>query len=228
MSLRDEQLKHLKEMILKMASLVEVSIRDCVRALVTQDVSIAEGVITADHTINAYDVQIDEECIRLIARRQPVGRDLRFITTGMKITTDLERIADHAVNIAERARKLFETPPMKAYSDISRMREIAQRMVKDAIDSFVNEDRAMAQDVIERDEEVDDLNSSVVNDLMALMTKEPGNIIQASQLIYISRNIERIGDHATNIAEMVIYMVEGRIVRHMADLAGSQPPTQEQ
>ncbi|KWT78402.1 phosphate signaling complex protein PhoU [Candidatus Magnetominusculus xianensis] len=223
MAIRDDELKHLKEMILKMASLVESSIRDSIRALVTQEPSIANAVITADHTINAFDVQIDEECIRLIARRQPVGRDLRFITTGMKITSDLERIADHAVNIAERALKLFEVHPMKAYSDLSRMREIAQRMVKDAIDSFVNEDKALAQEVIDRDAEVDDLNSSVVNELMLVMTKEPGNIVQASQLIYISRNIERIGDHATNIAEMVIYMVDGRIVRHMADITGQTP-----
>ncbi|MBF0458299.1 MAG: phosphate signaling complex protein PhoU [Nitrospirae bacterium] len=223
MAIRDEELKHLKEMILKMASLVEASIRDSVRALVTQEPSIANAVIAADHTINAYDVQIDEECIRLIARRQPVGRDLRFITMGMKITTDLERIADHAVNIAERAIKLFETTPMMAYSDLSRMREIAQRMVKDAIDSFVNEDKILAKDVIERDEEVDDLNASVVNELMLVMTKEPENIVQASQLIYISRNIERIGDHATNIAEMVIYMVDGRIIRHMADITGQEP-----
>lgn len=223
MAIRDDELKHLKEMILKMASLVESSIRDSIRALVTQEPSIANAVIAADYTINAFDVQIDEECIRLIARRQPVGRDLRFITTGMKITSDLERIADHAVNIAERALKLFEVHPMKAYSDLSRMREIAQRMVKDAIDSFVNEDKALAQEVIDRDAEVDDLNSSVVNDLMLVMTKDPGNIVQASQLIYISRNIERIGDHATNIAEMVIYMVDGRIVRHMADLTGQTP-----
>ncbi|MBF0487133.1 MAG: phosphate signaling complex protein PhoU [Nitrospirae bacterium] len=223
MAIRDNELKHLKEMILKMASLVEVSIRDSVRALVTQEPSIANSVIAADLLINTYDVQIDEECIRLIARRQPVGRDLRFITTGMKITTDLERIADHAVNIAERALKLSEASPMRAYSDLSIMREIVQRMVKDAIDSFVNEDKALAKDVIERDEEVDDLNASVVNELMLVMTKEQGNVVHASQLIYISRNIERIGDHATNIAEMIIYMVDGRMIRHLADTTG-QPP----
>ncbi|MBF0515878.1 MAG: phosphate signaling complex protein PhoU [Nitrospirae bacterium] len=223
MPIRDDELKHLKEMILKMASLVESSIRDSVRALVTQESSIANGVITADLAINAYDVQIDEECIRLIARRQPVGKDLRFITTGMKITTDLERIADHAVNIAGRARKLIDSNPTKTYADISRMREIVQRMVKDAIDSFVKEDKALANDVIKRDVEVDDLNSSVVNELMLVMTQNPVNIVQASQLIYISRDIERIGDHATNIAEMVIYMVDGRIIRHMADITGHQP-----
>ncbi|MBF0318181.1 MAG: phosphate signaling complex protein PhoU [Nitrospirae bacterium] len=223
MAIRPDELKHLKEMILKMASLVEASIRDCVRALVTQEPIIAKGVIAADLTINAFDVQIDEECIRLIARRQPVGRDLRFITTGMKITSDLERIADHAVNIAERALKLSEAHPMKAYSDIARMREIVQRMVKDAIDSFVNEDKGLAKDVIERDDEVDEINSSIVNELMLVMAKEPENIVQASQLIYISRNIERIGDHATNIAEVIIYMVDGRIVRHMADITGQTP-----
>ncbi|QWR78305.1 phosphate signaling complex protein PhoU [Candidatus Magnetomonas plexicatena] len=218
MPIRDDELKTLKEMILKMASLVESAIRDSVRSLIESNAGLAQTVIENDHIVNALDVNIDEECIRLIARRQPMGRDLRFLTTGMKITTDLERIADHAVNIAEKSITLMESPQIMSYSEISRMREITQMMVKDAIDSFVNEDKALSVAVINRDDEVDDLNDTIIDGLLSIMTRNPDSIIQASQLIYISRNLERIADHSTNIAEVVIYMVEGKIVRHMGDI----------
>ncbi|MBF0467090.1 MAG: phosphate signaling complex protein PhoU [Nitrospirae bacterium] len=219
MPIRDDELKSLKDMILKMASLVESAIRDSVRSLIESNAGLAQSVIENDHIVNALDVNIDEECIRLIARRQPMGRDLRFLTTGMKITTDLERIADHAVNIAEKSVILMESPPIMSYSEISRMREITQMMVKDAIDSFVNEDKALSVAVINRDDEVDDLNDTIIDGLLSIMTHNPDSIIQASQLIYISRNLERIADHSTNISEVVIYMVEGKIVRHMADIS---------
>ncbi|MBF0520858.1 MAG: phosphate signaling complex protein PhoU [Nitrospirae bacterium] len=219
MPIRDDELKSLKDMILKMASLVESAIRDSVRSLIESNADLAQSVIENDHIVNALDVNIDEECIRLIARRQPMGRDLRFLTTGMKITTDLERIADHAVNIAEKSIKLMESPQIMSYSEISRMREITQMMVKDAIDSFVNEDKALSVAVINRDDEVDDLNDTIIDGLLSIMTHNPDSIIQASQLIYISRNLERIADHSTNISEVVIYMVEGKIVRHMADIS---------
>ncbi|MBF0563717.1 MAG: phosphate signaling complex protein PhoU [Nitrospirae bacterium] len=218
MSFKTEELKRLKETILKMASLVEVAIRDSVKSLVEREAQLSDAVIKNDHVINTLDVQIDEECIRLIARRQPVARDLRFITTGMKITTDLERIADHAVNIAEKSRDLNDMPVTRAYNDISKMREVVQRMVKDAIDSFVNEDRKLAKDVIIRDDEVDDLNASIIDDLISTMIENSASVIQSTKLTYISRNLERIADLAVNISEMVIYMVEGRIIRHMANL----------
>jgi phosphate transport system protein len=202
-------------MLLKMASLVEQSIKNSVRSLTERDSKLAHRVINEDQIINTYDVRIDEECIRLLALKQPMGRDLRFITTAMKITTDLERIADNAVNIAERALELNEEPLLKPYIDIPRMREVAQGMVRDAINAFVEEDKHLAMDVIMRDDEVDDLNEMVLQELMFIMTQDPSTVSRAMKISYVSKYLERIGDHATNIAEMVIYMVEGKIIRHM-------------
>ncbi len=215
MPVREEELKHLKTMLLKMAALVELAIKNSVRSLTERDTKLAHRVINEDQIINTYDVKIDEECIRLLALKQPMGKDLRFITTAMKITTDLERIADNAVNIAERAIELNEEPLLKPYIDIPRMREIAQGMVRDAIKAFVHEDKHLAMDVIMRDDEVDELNEMVLKELMFIMTQDPSTVSRAMKISYVSKYLERIGDHATNIAEMVIYMVEGRIIRHM-------------
>ncbi len=215
MPVRMEELEHLKGMLVKMAGLVELSIKNSVRSLTERDSVLARKVIEDDHIINTYDVQIDEECIRLLALKQPMGKDLRFITTGMKITTDLERIADNSVNIAERALELNKEPLLKPYIDIPRMREVAQGMVRDAIDAFIHEDKRLAMDVIMRDDEVDDLNQMVLEELMFIMTQDPSTVYRAMKISYVSKYLERIGDHATNIAEMVIYMVEGRIIRHM-------------
>jgi phosphate transport system protein len=209
------ELENLKDMLLKMASHVERSIKDSVRALTERDSALAEKVIRDDRIVNTYDVKIDEECIRLLALKQPMGKDLRFITTAMKITTDLERIADNAVNIAERAIELNEEPLLKPYIDIPRMREVAQGMVRDAIDAFVNEDKRLAMDVIMRDDEVDDLNDMVLKELMFIMTQDPSTVSRAMKISYVSKYLERIADHATNVAEMVVYMVDGRIIRHM-------------
>ncbi len=215
MPVREEELRRLKDMLLKMASLVEQSIKKAVKSLTDRDSTLAHQVINEDQVINTYDVKIDEECIRLLALKQPMGKDLRFITTAMKITTDLERIADNAVNIAERALELNEEPLLKPYIDIPRMREIAQGMVRDAIKAFVEEDKHLAMDVIMRDDEVDDLNEMVLQELMFIMTQDPSTVSRAMKISYVSKYLERIGDHATNIAEMVIYMVEGKIIRHM-------------
>jgi len=144
-----------------------------------------------------------------------MGKDLRFITTAMKITTDLERIADNAVNIAERALELNEEPLLKPYIDIPKMSRIAQGMVRDTIDAFINEDKQLAKDVIMRDDEVDDLNETVIKELMFIMTQDPSTVTRAVKISYISKYLERIADHSTNIAETVIYMVEGKIIRHM-------------
>jgi len=216
MRITAEELEHLKREILKMAALVEHAVRDSVMSLTGRDSDLAKRVILDDHRVNAFDVRIDEECIRLIALKQPMAKDLRFITTAMKITTDLERIADNAVNIAERAIELNEEPLLKPYIDIPRMREIAQGMVRDAIGAFVGEDKKMAMDVIMRDDEVDELNGSVLKELMFIMTQDPATVYRAMKISYVSKYLERIADHATNIAEMVIYMVEGRFVRHLA------------
>jgi phosphate transport system protein len=219
MPVRENELRALKETILKMASLVEAAIRDSIKSLMDRNEALAEKVIKNDHIINSFDVRIDEECIRLLALKQPMGKDLRFITTGMKITSDLERIADHAVNISERAIELKNEPFLRHYEEIPRMREIAQAMVRDAIDAFVREDTRLAKDVIMRDDEVDDLRSYLLKDLVSLMIQNPETVTHATRLSYIPRNLERIADHATNIAEMVIYMVEGRIIRHVADIS---------
>ena len=215
MPVREEELKHLKGLLLQMAGLVETSIRDSIRSLTERVSGLAHQVIKQDHKINTYDVKIDEECIRLIALKQPMGKDLRFITTAMKITTDLERIADNSVNIAERALELNEEPILKPYIDIPRMREVTQGMIRDAIDAFVNEDQRLALDVIMRDDEVDDLNDTVLKELIFLMTQDPSTVSRGMKISYVSKYLERIADHATNIAEMVIYMVEGKIIRHM-------------
>ena len=215
MTVRSSELGHLKEMLLKMAALVETSIRYSVESLVERESELAQQVIADDHKINAYDVLIDEECVRLLALKQPMGKDLRFITTAMKITTDLERIGDNAVNIAERALELNQEALLKPYIDIPRMSRIVQGMVRNSIDAFVNEDARLAREVIIRDDEVDDLNEIVWKELMFIMTQDPTTVSRAVKITYVSKYLERIGDHATNIAETVVYMVEGKIIRHM-------------
>lgn len=216
MAIFDEELRALIEKVLKLGSMVEQTISDSIKSLVERDSAIATHTIDNDHAVNAIDVEIDEECIRLIALRQPRARDLRLITTAMKITTDLERIGDLAVDVCERALELNEEPQLKPYIDIPRMAEIAQGMVKDALDAFVKRDSALARDVLTRDDLVDQLNYQVFNELLLFMIQDPKTISRAVKITYISKYLERIADHATNIAEMVVYLVEGKIIRHMA------------
>ncbi len=215
MTVFDDELQHLKEKILKMGSLVEDALKNSVQALVERDSTIARRVIDNDRIINTLDVEIDEESIRLIALRQPKAGDLRFITTAMKITTDLERMGDLAVNIAERAIELNEEPILKPYIDIPRMREIAQGMMRDALDAFVRKDKKLAMDVIMRDDEVDDLKHEVLKELAFFMAQDPTTVFRAMKISFVAQYLERLADHATNIAEMVIYLVEGKIIRHM-------------
>ena len=210
----DDELRNLKANVLKLSSMVETAIRNSVRSLVERNSELAREVIKNDHQINALEVSTDEECIRLIALRQPKAGDLRFITTVMKITTDLERIGDLAEDISERAIELNEEPPLKPYIDIPRMAEIAEGMLKDALDALVKKDVTLAREVIEKDDEVDSLNLQVFNELLFFMIQDPTNVSRATRITYVSKYLERIADHATNIAEMVIYMVEGKIVRH--------------
>lgn len=214
MSVFDDELRNLKEKILKMGLLVEAAIRDSIKSLIERDSELAREVIKKDHQINALDVEIDEECIRLIALRQPKAGDLRFITTAMKITTDLERMGDLAEDICERAIELNEEPPLKPYIDIPRMAEIAQGMLIDVLDAFMRKEPAIAYDVIKRDDEVDRLTVQVFNELLFFMIQDPKTVSRAVKITYIAKYLERIADHATNIAEMVIYMVEGKMIRH--------------
>lgn len=218
MTIFEDELRNLKEKILRMGSLVETAIRDSVGSLINRDSELAREVIRKDPQINALDVEIDEECIRLLALRQPKAGDLRFITTAMKITTDLERMGDLAESICERAIELNEEPVLKPYIDMPRMAEISQGMLRDALNALVKGDTTLAMDVIKRDDEVDCLNLQIFNELLFYMIQDPRNASRATRITYISKYIERIADHATNIAEMVIYMVEGRIIRHTASL----------
>ena len=209
-----EELEALKQTLLAMGGLVEDQIRRVMRALTERNDALAQEVIDRDQQVNAYDVEVDETCVNLLALHQPAAGDLRFITTAMKIVTDLERIGDQAVNIAQRALELNQEPQLKPYIDLPRMAERAQAMVKDSLDAFVSRDTGLARRVCGADEEVDALKEQIFRELLTFMMADPRAIPRAIRLILISRFLERVADHATNIAEMVIYMVEGKMVRH--------------
>jgi phosphate transport system protein len=209
-----EELADLKQTLLAMGALVEDQIRRVMRALVERDDALAREVIERDRDVNAYDVGVDEKCVELLALHQPAAGDLRFVTTAMKIVTDLERIGDQAVNIAQRALELNAEPQLKPYIDLPRMAEQAQRMVRASLDAFVARDTALARRVCADDRPVDALNHQIFRELLTYMMSDPTTIPRAIRLMLIARFLERVADHATNIAEMVVYMVESRMVRH--------------
>jgi len=217
----EEDLRKLREDILYMGGLVEDQIQKAVKSLVDRDSGMANIIIERDHEVNRLDVDIDDLCIRLLALHQPAGRDLRFITTGLKITTDLERIGDMAVNICERALELNQEPQLKPYIDIPRMAQIAEGMIRESLDAFVREDTDLALKVCKDDEQVDQLNSQIFREVISFMIGDPLTINRAMKLSSISKYLERIADHATNIAEMVIFMVKGKSIRHMKELPPS-------
>ena len=205
----EEELKKLHEEILYMGGLVEDQIQKAVKSLVERDSELAKIIIERDHEVNRLDVEIDDLCIRLLALHQPAGKDLRFITTGLKITTDLERIGDMAVNTCERALELNQEPQLKPYIDIPRMARIAQRMTRESLDAFVREDTSLALKVCKDDEEIDQLNSQIFREVITFMIEDPHTVSRAIKISSISKYLERMADHATNIAEMVIFMVKG-------------------
>jgi phosphate transport system protein len=209
-----EELEALKQTLLAMGGLVEDQIRRVMTALLERDSALAREVIERDQRVNAYDVEVDEKCVELLALHQPTAGDLRFITTAMKIVTDLERIGDQAVNIAQRALELNEEPQLKPYIDLPRMAEAAQRMVKESLDAFVARDTTLARQVCGEDSAVDALKEQVFRELLTFMMADARTIPRAIRLVLISRFLERVADHATNIAEMVIYMVDSKMVRH--------------
>jgi phosphate transport system protein len=213
---KEQDLEALKERVLKMGGFVEEAIKKSVTALVERDRNLAIEVIDGDAIVNNYDVEIEEECIRFLAIWQPSGSNLRFITTAIKIITDLERMGDLAVDIGERTVELNDEPPLKPYIDIPRMAEAAQKMLKDSLDAFVARDAALALNVCAADDFVDNLNHQIFNELLVYMLQDPKNISRAVRLTYITKYLERIADHATNIAEMVVYMVQGKVIRHTA------------
>jgi len=211
----DEELGALKEKILRMGAMVEEQIANSIKALVERDSDLGRRVIENDHRVNAMDVQIDEECLRLIALHQPMAGDLRFLTTAMKISTELERMSDLAENISERAIELNEEPQLKPYIDIPRMAQEALRMVKESLDAFVNRNSELARSVCKADDVIDDLNHQIFRELLSFMIEDPQTTTRAIRISFISKYLERIADHATNIAELVVYLVEGKIIRHM-------------
>jgi phosphate transport system protein len=213
----EKELQELKENLLKMAALVEEAIRDAVQSLAKRDSGLAERTFKIEDRINKLEIAIEEMCLKLLALRQPMAADLRFITSAMKIVTDLERMGDEAVNIAERAISLNQEPQLKPYIDIPKMAEIAQSMVKDVLDAFVNHDSKLARSVCERDDLVDGLNDQVVRELLTYMMSDPKTIPRAVHLMIVSRSLERIADHATNVAEGVIFMLDARVIKHHAD-----------
>ncbi len=210
----DEELKGLKNMLLEMASAVEQAIARAVKSLVSREDKIAREVIDSDTAINKMEIEVEDLCLKLLALHQPMAVDLRFIAAAMKINNDLERMGDEAVNIAERAVDLIAQPPLKPLIDIPRMAELAQKMAKDSIDAFVNLDGVLAQDVCVRDDAVDGLNDQVFRELLTYMIGNTATVERAVELILVARHLERIADHATNIAEEVIYIAEGKVIKH--------------
>jgi phosphate transport system protein len=212
-----KELESLKENLLKMASLVEKAIADAVQSLIKRDSELAQKTIASDDAINDLELAIDEMCLKMLALRQPMAIDLRFITAAMKIVTDLERMGDQAVNIAERAISLNQEPQLKPYIDLPRMAEIVQSMVKDVLDAFVRQDSQLARSVCARDDLVDGLNDQVFRELLTYMISDSKTITRSVHLMIVSRCLERIADHATNIAEDVIFMIDARVIKHHAE-----------
>jgi phosphate transport system protein len=209
-----EELERLKQTVLAMGALVEEQIRNAVQALVDRDHALARHVQEKEREVDRYDAEIDERCIELLALHQPTAIDLRFIMTAMKTVTDLERMGDQAESIARRAIEVNREPQLKPYIDLPRMAERAQRMVKGTLDALVARDTTLARRVLDDDDEVDALNDQIFRELITYMAADPRTIPRAIRLILIARSLERIADHATNVAEMVIYLVESKLVRH--------------
>ena len=210
----DQELQDLKEMVLRLGGMVEEQVSNAIQSLMDGNAELARETIKVDHLINKLEVEIDEKCIDILALRQPMGPDLRFVTTAIKIIDNLERMGDMAVNICERVIDIAAEPRLKVYLDIPRMADVAKQMLKGCLDAFVTRNTAQAQQVRLQDDTVDALMSQIFRELLSFMVEDPHTISRATRIMFIAKYIERIADHATNIAEMVIYMVEGRIVRH--------------
>ncbi len=219
-----EELQHVKDRTLRLGSVVEAMVEHAIAALVDRDSRLAETTIEDDNKADALEIDIDESCLRLLALYQPAAGDLRFITTAMKISTDLERMADQAVNICQRVIDLNEEPQLKPYIDIPLMSQLAQKMLRDSLDAFVRKDVALARAVITADNKVDALKRQVFRELLTFMMEDPRTIARAISVLLVSRHLERIADHATNIAEMVVFLVEGRNIRHAGGPHASANP----
>ena len=210
----DVELSELKGELVRMAALAETAIGLSVKALVSRDAEMARGVIASDDAINTLEIEIDERCLRTMALYQPEAKDLRLLAMALKINNDLERMGDQAVNIAERTLALLKEPLLKPLIDIPRMADLAQRMVKDSLDAFVRQDVELARSVCRRDDDVDRYDDQLFRELLTYMMQDPKAITRSVNLILVSRHLERIADHATNIAEDVVYLVQGRTIKH--------------
>jgi len=211
----EKELTQLKEKILEMGSLVEEQITASIKTYETRDLVLARQTIENDHNVNKMDVEVDDECIRLLALYQPTARDLRFITTAMKIATDLERMSDLSEDICERVIELAEEAPLTKYSQvIIGMADLSRKMVRGALQAFVEQNPVLAREVCTKDQDVDDLMRKIFTELLSDMVADPAIITRAIRISFIAKYIERIADHATNVAEVVVYLIEGKIIRH--------------
>jgi phosphate transport system protein len=208
------ELQDIKEKLIYLGALTEKAIESAMKSLMERDAGLARKVIEADAEIDRLDTELEEKCISVLALRQPAAKDLRFITTAIKITGHLERIGDMAVNIAEKAIILSQEPQLKPYIDLPRMSEIVRNMIKECLDSFVNEDLEIAEKVALEEDEVDKLNEQIFRELLTFMLEDPRTIHRATIIMQISKNLERVADHAKGVADMVIYLVTGKNIRH--------------
>ena len=214
-----EELARLKSRLLEMSSLAEALVERSVEALLERDADKAAAVVAGDSALDALEVEIDDACIHLLALQQPLARDLRLITMAMKIANDLERVGDHAVNIAQAVSHLAEQPAFAQFPEIEEMARIAREMLSDALDDFVRADAEAAREVCRRDDRVDGLHESMFRILLTHMMEDPRRIGASMSLFLVSRNLERIADLATNIAEDVVFLVEGRNIKHGVEVA---------
>jgi phosphate transport system protein len=219
----ESDLQALRHQLLTMGGLVEERVHSAVQALIHRREDEARRIIATDKEVNDLQMEIDNRCLKLLATQTPLAVDLRLITSAMKINADLERVGDQAVNVAENVLVLLPQPPLKPLIDIPRMAQVAEKMIRDALDAFVKRDAELARDVLRRDDEVDELKDQVFRELLTYMMADPGTIQRALSLILISRNLERIADHATNIAEDVIFITEAKDVRHHAEQQEPKP-----
>jgi phosphate transport system protein len=222
----DTEIQKLKEQILLMGGYVEKSIEEATQALIDREPQRFDKVHEFETIINRSHIEVDEACLKILARQSPLATDLRLIVAVIKINTDLERMGDQAVNISYNGKRYLEHPPLKPLIDLPRMAQEVRFMVREALDAFVKRDALMAADVLERDDSVDALKNHIFHELITYMGKDPQNIEQALNLILIARNLERLGDHATNIAEDVIFAVTGQDIRHGARKEPSTPASQ--
>ena len=213
----EQELESLREQLLVMGGRAETATRKAIRALERREPELADEVIGEDRIIDRLEIDIEERCVRLLALQQPMARDLRFITAALKISSDLERVGDHAVNIAEAAKHMAEVPRLAPAVDLPRMESLATAMLRDALDAFVRRDTDSARALCRRDDEVDEMNRQIRHELLAFMPEAPASIPHALELILVARNLERVADLATNIAEEVVFIAEARIIKHHAE-----------